>query len=875
MREKVVGRPHKLREIPVEIDVFIESKQYMDRKETIYPTVMPYLKEINTDGKYDEAVLTGGIGAAKALALDTPVPTPFGWTTLGEVRDGDWIYGETGKPVRVLKAHPVLFGESCYLVEMNTGETFTASGDHLWYVHTKGDRANYGGRHGRVRATTDLNVKDANAIRIAGPLQGQYVSSLGIDPYTLGVWLGDGSNDSARVCISDGVSKTLRKLGLLDNKHIPRILFRASITQRIALLQGLMDSDGACDYRTGRCSFTNVNKQLAEDVLELVRGLGWRPSIKKLDARLNTQFICNGWKISWITRYEFPVFRLFHKLSRQGIRAKRRKTSHSMWHIIKRITPVISVPVRCLTVDNPTSLYLVGETLVPTHNTTIALYSTAYQLYRLSLYNNPHAEFNLDQASEIVFIFQSLNATAAKQVDFTRFREMIEQSPYFKNRFPPDKNIMSKLVFSNRIEVQPVSGSETAAIGQNVIGGVIDELNYMAVIENSSKSMDKGIYDQAVELYNSIARRRKSRFMMRGNLPGLLCLVSSKRYPGQFTDMKEEEARTDPKIFIYDKRTWDIRPEAYGGQTFPVFIGDDARRPRLLQQGERIHAKDRELVMQIPIEHKIEFEKDIINALREVAGVSTLAKSPYIVMTDKIGEGMRGGNVFTAEFADFERYKLGISKGWANPDALRFAHVDLGVTSDNAGIAIGHVSGFKKIQRTEGHYEVMPEITIDGCLAVPPPPSGEINFEKVRDIFYIIRDQLEIPLKWITYDSFQSVDSLQLLRSRGFVTGTQSMDKTRYAYDLMKGALYQDRLILPYHEKLRRELASLEDDPETGKVDHPPHGSKDIADAIAGVVYGLTMRREIWTAWGVSPELIPSWLRDLGQADKRLDEVTA
>ena len=121
---------------------------------------------------------------------------------------------------------------------------------------------------------------------------------------------------------------------------------------------------------------------------------------------------------------------------------------------------------------------------------------------------------------------------------------MIEGSPYFLKHYPFDKQIITKLVFPNRVEVTPVAGNETAAIGQNVMGGLIDELNYMAVVEKSRVAVDKGTYDQAILVYNSIARRRKSRFMDNGKLPGILCLVSSKKYPGQFTDQKVAEAQT-------------------------------------------------------------------------------------------------------------------------------------------------------------------------------------------------------------------------------------------------------------------------------------------------------------------------------------------
>ncbi|MGW8177556.1 MAG: hypothetical protein ACWGQW_02005, partial [bacterium] len=291
--------------------------------------------------------------------------------------------------------------------------------------------------------------------------------------------------------------------------------------------------------------------------------------------------------------------------------------------------------------------------------TTIALYTNAYQLYLLSCYRNPHKSFNLDPASEIQFIFQSINASLAKQVDYQRFRSMIAAAPYFQQHFRFEKDIESKLVFPNRIEVVPVSGMETAAIGQNVIGGIIDEMNYMAIVENSKANIDGGTYNQAIALYNSISRRRKSRFMQNGSLPGVLCLVSSKRYPGQFTDMKQEEAKTDSTIFVFDKRVWDVKPEDYTQGWFPAFIGDTKRKPRILDDGEPIRPKDRDLVIQIPVEYKKDFERDILNAMREIAGVSTLATTPFFIETDKVSSCFgKTVNILSRSTTCFDNEKL-------------------------------------------------------------------------------------------------------------------------------------------------------------------------------------------------------------------------
>lgn len=509
--------------------------------------------------------------------------------------------------------------------------------------------------------------------------------------------------------------------------------------------------------------------------------------------------------------------------------------------------------------------------------TTTALYTTAYQLYLLSCYKNPHKAYALDPHSEILLVFQSITEKKAKSVGYDRFKSMIESSPYFRQKFPNNPNVDSWMKFPNRIEVKPVSGGQFAAIGENVIGGLIDELNYMDVIEKSKRSIDGGTYNQAIAVYESIARRRKSRFHQLGTTPGLLCLVSSRRYPGQFTDTKEAEAKSDPTIYVYDKCVWDVKPEGtFTSGYFPVFTGDATRRPRVVRDDDQLSSNDEHLVKHVPEDYRREFERDIYDALREIAGVATMSQHPFIANREAVEQCMRTGrrSIFTAEYTDFDQYEVSYFPNRLNDlHQPRFAHVDLGLTGDSAGVAIGYISDFVEVDRSGGSggdlYETLPQIVIDGVLEVKPPKGGEIKFFKIREMFYKLREA-GVDIKWITYDSYQSVDSLQLLHHQGFTTGTSSLDKDRRGYEFTKSAIYDTRLHLPPHEKTRAELLALEDDPKTGKVDHPPRGSKDCSDAVAGVVRGLVTRRELYIRHGVSLSRIPDSVQQVLNRTQRM-----
>ena len=319
--------------------------------------------------------------------------------------------------------------------------------------------------------------------------------------------------------------------------------------------------------------------------------------------------------------------------------------------------------------------------------TSTALVVIAYGLYELSCMANAQKTFGLTNSSEISFIFQSINAGRAKEVSFDRFVAIMKDSPYFSRIFPFNKDKTSVLEFPRNIRVKPVSGDPKAAIGENVIGGIIDEINFMQVVEKSAMSADGGTFDQAKEMYDSIARRRESRFMLGGVLYGMLCCVSSKRYPGEFTDQKIEEAKTNPRIRIYDKRIWEVKPDSASGNWFYLHKGDITKLPRVLPAEEvrEYLETEPEKLMMIPEEYRSAFDGDLLGAVRDIAGVSTLAMHPYMVHADKVADCFdKAPSILSSIKANLITEKVKFLKGnMKNAHQPRFAHIDLGLTEQN------------------------------------------------------------------------------------------------------------------------------------------------------------------------------------------------
>jgi len=172
----------------------------------------------------------------------------------------------------------------------------------------------------------------------------------------------------------------LRELGVLGDKHIPESYLHGSVAQRLALLQGLMDTDGTVSATgaevgrgagAARCEFSVVSRRLASDVHELLLGLGIKVTLHEGPALLRGRVVGTRYRLGFQTN--LPVFRL----PRKAARLIPLRTRRAALRYVTTVEPVPSVPVRCIQVDHPSHTYLAGRECVPTHNTTVALHAAA------------------------------------------------------------------------------------------------------------------------------------------------------------------------------------------------------------------------------------------------------------------------------------------------------------------------------------------------------------------------------------------------------------------------------------------------------------------------------------------------------------------
>ncbi len=353
----------------------------------------------------------------KALALDTPLPTPTGWTTMGQVRVGDRLLGADGRPITVTATTEVMLDRPCYEVVFDDLTTIVADAEHQWVTTTAADRrlayaavgADTIGADGAAAPDstaaadsadagdiTDETVRDYRtavsvrttgeiarmlyrddgygpslpvpvlAVPVAQPLDLEH-ARLPVPAYVLGTGLGDGSLREIGILRKLGI---LRDLRVLSTNHIPRQYLRASREQRLALLAGLLDTAGTVSP-TGSVHYTTTSARLAADVRELVVSLGYRCGLTSRQAPGRTEPSAVAYTITFTTGDE--VFGLARKRAAHRLRRPAHTAQRVHGRLIVDVRPVGSVPVRCVEVDAADHLYLASRSMIPTHNSALAL----------------------------------------------------------------------------------------------------------------------------------------------------------------------------------------------------------------------------------------------------------------------------------------------------------------------------------------------------------------------------------------------------------------------------------------------------------------------------------------------------------------------
>lgn len=307
----------------------------------------------------------------KALAVDTPIPTPTGWSTMGELSVGDEVLGEDGAATRIVAATEVMLERPCYIVEFSDGSSVVADHNHRWRVAAPG--------LADIATTADLmqHLQGRGPAPVLPAVSALDLpeQDLPVEPYALGVWLAHAGHslpleiqmhvEAQGVSLAE-VGEEAKGLGITHQGFIPPQYLRASRDQRRSLLAGLMDVGAEVDTEGGLL-FTTESRPLAQGMYELLSTLGISAAVTGHPPR-NAKRTA---EVRLTFDSHLPVFRLADKdLRHKDVLASAHRP---LTRRVVAVTPIPSVPVRCIEVDNESHLFLAGRAMVPTHNSTLGL----------------------------------------------------------------------------------------------------------------------------------------------------------------------------------------------------------------------------------------------------------------------------------------------------------------------------------------------------------------------------------------------------------------------------------------------------------------------------------------------------------------------
>lgn len=364
------------------------------------------------DDRLDLVSISLPPGTGKLLSDDTPVLTLNGWKNHGDLCVGDYVYGLDGQLKRVLHVFQKDYADC--LITFSNGEQIQCHENHEWLVF---DRHKQKERIITAKELFDSVIETGERgkrghryyfmLPCKKPFAGEH-KNLAVQPYTFGIWLGNGTNTNPTICgapqdlekemqairaegysvswasshKTTGVSYVgikclraeLRKYDMCHSrktleKHIPEEYLSASMEQRLELLAGLIDTDGCLSRKERKYHFSTVSPTLRDGFVSLVSTFGWRTCVTAEEPKTSSSGIIGRntvYTISFSPTFEIPC-----RLERKQLHefSSQRRVSITG---IKRVSPKIG---NCIQVED--GMYCAGRTMIPTHNSTLEIFFLA------------------------------------------------------------------------------------------------------------------------------------------------------------------------------------------------------------------------------------------------------------------------------------------------------------------------------------------------------------------------------------------------------------------------------------------------------------------------------------------------------------------
>lgn len=635
-------------------------------------------KDFDLDSRIHNLVFTGSLGIGKCHGKGTGIILYNG--QIKKVEDvvvGDLLMGDDSTPRKVLsttRGHGKMY--SIKSLRPKNSKPWTCNEDHILCLRYKDS------------SIIEISVKDylANKKKYVGyKLYRKCVKfrskRVKIDPYWLGLWLGDGASHCAALVIShrdrpkllayhkniaksyglkvgiwnkdknsgcelysavnkikvggarNALVKDLKSYGLLSkigsptNKHIPKAYLFNSVRVRKNILAGIIDSDGGVEGdKSYEVSFSV--KRLAVETTYLARSLGYMADFRKSKCSDQNGTVCTRYRIVISGCDSIPV-----RLARKKL-AKRSKNN-------KRTLGITGFSVRKIKDNDYYGFTLDGngryllEDFTVTHNTYVLCIIFLYKIALCTMLRKPQQFYGLGKGSKIFYVMLSLSKSVVEETVFGDIQNFMANSPYFLEQcnYDPDSKYSNFRIGLGKGVFLTAGSKGWHIIGRNAMGVCLDEGNWR---------LEANPDQRAYKLYDEIATRIQNRFQkVTGFLPAISILSSSARDESSFTekvigDINRAGDETTQKVYryaVYDIRKDELRLTgkwfrvAHGLKSMdPYIVGglfDDSKKPIIDPEFPHEDPPSGASIVYVPEYYLPAFKRNCISNLQSICGIST------------------------------------------------------------------------------------------------------------------------------------------------------------------------------------------------------------------------------------------------------------
>lgn len=464
---------------------------------------------------------------------------------------------------------------------------------------------------------------------------------------------------------------------------------------------------------------------------------------------------------------------------------------------------------------------------------------------------DPLAYYGMPSQDFIHILNVAASATQANRAFFAPLRNLVKNSTCFKGAFyarDGDEPGRFSIVFDKK-HIELVSGHSMASTleGLNLLVSILDEISAFVTEEEALRTAKNVGGREVTKTAESLLKMTRTSGATRFPETYKQVRISYPRFRGDTIQKLTEFARSDNEKYGVEQvelddhnisrhyvsgplATWDVNPRVNDKTAFREDYEEDPVMARGMYECDPDAAISRFFRDDLALRYAFEKKEPDPLVINYYWGLDETHK-------------------------DAEQIQAGEKEGWQarfliSPDlyplygAAYALHFDMALSGDRAGAAMCHVRHWREGAWSTPGGEVTeqrPVIKVDFVTSFSAdlkaqPVAREVQLRWARKLVYELSTR-GFYVGLVTFDGWQSLDAIQLLNARGVESDKQSMDRSLDPWNALRDVMYDGRLEGYWQPRLVAELEALSRLPN-GKVDHPPGGSKDEADALCGAVVG-------------------------------------